>query len=190
MKYKLLKDIIGSEAWTIFEYKKVSYWNWVELVEWKSLWNILDLIKAIWIDNKEYFKVIQEESKSVFDLKEWDEFYLLFNNWWALKYNNISYYTDELSQWNIFLTRKEAEKDRDKRTSLVNIKRWRYKNNAEYEFKLGKKNWYISLYEDSLWVDYTDYKGLNDIYFSSKELAEKCLQECERDWKILFDITE
>lgn len=57
-QYKLLKDIIWATAWVIFEYSNKEYWNWVTLVEWKSLWQILDLIKALWIDNKERFEEI------------------------------------------------------------------------------------------------------------------------------------
>jgi len=66
-KYKLLKNIVWAKAGVIFEYHKKDHdWfsTWIELVEWKSLWQTLDLIKALWIENKEYFeKVIEIETR-------------------------------------------------------------------------------------------------------------------------------
>ena len=58
-KYMLKKAIIGSAIGTEFEYTQEE-WKKVTLTKWTSLWNILDLIKAIWIKNTGYFQKLKD----------------------------------------------------------------------------------------------------------------------------------
>jgi len=62
-KYRLIKEINGAKSWVEFEFNDdIENWRtWIDLINWESLWNILDLIKAIWINNKDYFQKIEEQ---------------------------------------------------------------------------------------------------------------------------------
>jgi len=111
MKYKLLKDIIGAEKGMEFEYDK---W-WMELIKGKSLWNILDLIRAVWIDNKDYFEEVVEYDFSEFVGRymntlviKWDTFLKSYADI-TIWYNNddLQTYTDTLSYTETTLSKLE-----------------------------------------------------------------------------------
>ena len=70
MRYKLLKDIKDAKAWTIFKQTKWPGY-WFELVEWKSIWYILDLVRCIWLDNKEWFEEIKEVRNPKYQIWEY-----------------------------------------------------------------------------------------------------------------------
>jgi hypothetical protein len=91
--YKLLQNIIWAKAWTIFEYWELDWQTHVWLYEWKSLWTIGDLIRAIWIDNKDFFDeiFIKKRFKVLKDFQElqaWEDIYLansiIMNKWLEL----------------------------------------------------------------------------------------------------------
>lgn len=179
-KYKLLKDIKGVKAWTIFKYDK----NIFNSELYKKNFSIYNLILIIWIDNKDFFK----EIKSIFELNYWDDFYHLWLDWDILRDDNIDLYKIDLNLWNIFSTEHDAEKEKAKRIALINIKKWRYENNAEYEFVVWGENWNICLQYNKLHA----YQSSKDkkhciFYFSSLELTKRCLEECKKDWEILFN---
>lgn len=96
--YRLKKDIIGARKWMEFEFynKERLCCN---LYKWESLGQVLDLVKAVWVDNLEYF----EEAKPPIEFKvgdyvvyEWRvskkyikiiEIYV--NENWDIDYNDI-----------------------------------------------------------------------------------------------------
>lgn len=58
MKIKLKQWTVWVNYHTIFEYKNKDWIEWLTLIEWNSLWYLLDLIQAIWINDDRYFEII------------------------------------------------------------------------------------------------------------------------------------
>lgn len=89
MIYRLKKDIIWAKAWMIFDHKYTPDMRWVSLVEWESLGNVQDLIRAIWIDNTEYFEMVLDKEyfeKHIFRrgdhiMIKWTKSLISYGNW-------------------------------------------------------------------------------------------------------------
>jgi len=186
-KYKLLKDIIWAEAGTIFKLREVAFWNCVDLIEWKSIWTILDLATCLWIDNKEWFEEIKEV-KSIYDLRRWDEYYffdsdLNISSSTVIKPKAIAPYG-----W-IFLTKEEAETELSKRKAMATIKKWSHDNDWGYEFKIDEECYEIVGTDD--WLIYhkvRNYFTINNQYYSIKDKADNAILELEAEYKIVFNI--
>lgn len=183
MKYKLLKKIRGAEAGVIFNYNKNEIWEWVSLIEWENLWNILDLIKALWIDNKEYFEEIKDKPKTLKDLKKWDIVYFI-NLFWVIDTTN--YQSTHINS-EIFLTYKEAKKELKFRKCKRTIESWQKENDDwVIDWEDEEKYKYYILYDyknrklrfEEEW--YSDRSAL--FYFSSEEIVKKAMKELEKEF--------
>lgn len=189
IKYKLLKDINGSEAGYTFNYEAISwnYWKWEAI-----LLNVQHLAYIIWIDNKEWFEEIKE-TMSIYDLEEDDEIYTI--ELWTIYH--ASYYFENqqklLSAGDIFLTKEEAETELSKRKAMQIIKKWSWENDWGYEFNKSSsnvENYFIEydIIDDKLLMGYVRNRMIWNIqYYSSSDIAEKALIELEDEYKILFD---
>ena len=185
MIYELIKDIPTAKKGVQF---KITETWWISLIEWQTLWNIFDLIKALWLDNIEYFKIIEEKPKSIFDLKYWDEAFYIDTDLGIIE---IKYYLNEAYS-EIFLTREEAEKEAEKRKAIFNIKKYCYDNNIEIrEFPiLNIKNFYIVKAICNYIYNYcVSNLELNTIWFFKNDLdASNVIDNCKEDLNILFNI--
>ena len=123
MIYELIKDIPTCKVGT--QFKTTETW-WISLIEWQTLWNIFDLTKALWLDNTEYFKIIEEKPKTFFDLKKWDLVYYITLKW---EVEDILFREGCYIYSEIFLTEEEAKKELEKRKAIFNIKKYCYDNN-------------------------------------------------------------
>ncbi len=94
--YRLKKDIIGAKKWMEFGYSYGEI-TWQIAVEWKSLWQVMGLIRAVWIENTEYFEKVKEVEFKVGDYAVYG------NNSYTdyikyIKIDGITIYND----WDIF----------------------------------------------------------------------------------------
>jgi len=193
-KYKLIKELPGFPVWTIFQYDWVNVIasiNWavvsIHLAFQEAIRNLLEEKNDNWLEE------IKEEPKSIYELKEGDTYWYAWEDL-SEEYivDNICLLKNSIYAWNVFLTKEEAEKEREKRKALAKIKRWIWENKIE----LSKDVWYlikklVGGYVDSnnLFIVLDSYKWVNEIVFNTEEDAEECLKKCENEWEILFDLT-
>lgn len=191
-KYKLLQDINWADAGTIFNQTEhnESFWvRWIELVEWESLWSILDLMKCIGLNNKEWFEEI-EEVKSIYDLKDWD---VAFNLLWddiVLDFNEEDHKI-AIEAGEVFLTKEQAETELQKRKAMATIKKWSHDNDWGYEWIRWEDNCSIYFSGNAEELDYireSRDKSASMIYYSSVIVVKKAMVELEVEYKILFNI--
>ena len=142
-----------------------------------------------------------KEVKSIYSLEEWDDYYYIsaygdieFNSDLTLsdfaKWNGVE---KNISMWNAFLTKEEAETELKKRKAMATIKKWSNDNNDHnYWFVIDSNN-FVILYDfdyKALRVFSTDprLKDWNTFYYTSKEIWERAIKELEEEYKILFNI--
>ena len=191
-KYKLLKELPWLEVGTIIKYD-----NWFcslnkevqeDLINLEI--NSLKILEDILVYNPEQEGKWLEEikEKSIYELKEWDEYYYIYDKIQKLRIEdnlNKKLYEKDLEQWNVFLTKQDAEQELNKRIALAKIKKWIWEN----KIKLSDSNWFIIIsQENNLWIIETIYNYWLNIMFITTKDAEKCLEECKKEWKILFDL--
>jgi len=191
-KYKLLKELPWLEVGTIIKYD-----NWFcslnkevqeDLINLEI--NSLKILEDILVYNPEQEGKWLEEikEKSIYELKEWDEYYYIYDKIQKIIIEdnlNKKLYERDLEQWNVFLTKQEAEQELNKRRALAKIKKWIWEN----KIKLSDDGCVILLQEwEIITSKNTKTKWIWDIIFKNQKDAEKCLEECKKEWKILFDL--
>ena len=139
---------------------------------------------------------------------------LIYNNWMVINKDRISkdnYYINWMSpidcdervlktdicisdDWNLFTDKQNAIKFDNKLIALKQIWKWHLMN-----------DWFIPNWkyweQQKIYITYNSYDKYFDTisynyyrmntflpYFSTKEIAEKCIKECEDYLKILFDV--
>jgi len=75
-----------------------------------------------------------------------------------------------------------------KRKALIEIQKWIWKN----EITINEDAWYVIRYNPHSWynivyIEYWQWYSYCDILFRFREDAEKCLEEYEKEWNILFN---
>lgn len=53
---RLRQSVVWADYNTIFEYTNEDGIEWLHLIEGNSLWYLLDLIQAVWIEDDRYFE--------------------------------------------------------------------------------------------------------------------------------------
>ena len=167
------------------EYKLIKELPWLEVGEIidNSFNFSLSYLKNTW-----WIEEIKEP-KSIYELKEWDEYFYIDDLWYiqSIVLDYIQYYELRLEIWNTFLTKQEAEKELDKRKALSKIRKWIFKNNME----LSKDfDWYTiyAIPEEVVVWENLYCRNEFGIIFYSKEDAEKCLEECKQEREILYKL--
>lgn len=143
------------------------------------------------IKTESYLEPYVEKPKTIWDVKEGDEFYfiafdgdILSGKWVdAIEYRESG---------NVFLTLQEAETELEKRRIEIEMLRL----GGRRVFKKGEENWYIryNFYTDSVDVDYNMYEtyGRGIIYFDSEEKAKEIINSIGKDRikKYIFGVEE
>ena len=184
-RYILKKDLPWIKAGEIFtiDDTKVRREDWYS----STLY-----VNSYWLfDAKEWFEEIIEK-ESIYDLKEWDEYYFISARWiiWEDDWHNDDTDNKLLSVWNIFLKREEAEKELSKMEARASIKKWIVLNDNDYKFIKNNNNYYI-YYDFNYWILQYMYNNMDidlNIHFSSEEIVEKAIIELENEFKTLFEI--
>lgn len=194
-KYKLKKDFLYLKTGDTVEITRVKD-LWAGLPRYiisENQWiiaEILDLTRFVFDD---YFEDIQ--SDSIFNLKDWDEYFCINSAWGIYSYHYDWSVSDKeiLESWNAFLTKREAEKELARRKAIFNIKKYCFENNIEYKENVSDDIFYIGItydseneeFNQSVFTDHIDYWVL---FFNSYEDLENIVKNCEEELKIIFGI--
>jgi len=214
-KFKLIKELPGVKAWTVIwkesDIKICEKWFdvWpvvIDILEWdvdekwkKILWDIfkeylLDMDKLL----EDWWLEEVKEPKTIYKLGKWDKYWYILNNNDVVDTtiaDNFWYevYQDKLEEWNVFLTKEDAEKGLKKIKALSKVKGWISENEIElwfnhnsYGYRIGMKKVDESTFK--LVCTETYLQTIDWIVFKDKGDAEKCLEECKEQWNILFDL--
>lgn len=207
--YKLIKDLPTWKAGDTFILKE--NWNlfWNENGTEVMVYFSATIEKFDILNNEEWFEEIPQKPKSIWDLKEWDDF-------WFISISNIYKHTIDtyesfemsyLEPWNVFFTQEEAEQELNKRKAIQRVRKYCYENNTElfsdeelkeilknnaddnylkithfyniYYHELDKQ-FYSSISNSKKYIDYFYFKEIEDV--------EQVIKNCESDLKIIFNV--
>lgn len=207
--YKLIKDLPTWKAGDTFILKE--NWNlfWNENGTEVMVYFSATIEKFDILNNEEWFEEIPQKPKSIWDLKEWDDF-------WFISISNIYKHTIDtyesfemcyLEPWNVFFTQEEAEQELNKRKAIQRVRKYCYENNIElfsdeelkeilknnaddnylkithfyniYYHELDKQ-FYSSISNSKKYIDYFYFKEIEDV--------EQVIKNCESDLKIIFNV--
>ena len=136
--------------------------------------------------------LVKPKPKTVWDLKDGDEY------WYIIINNNDNYATWNGNAWdltvresgNIFLTKKEAEFELERRKCEAIMLKY-----GRRTFKYGKHNHFIVIFDERMIIESSFnlqiiYQGT--IYFDTEELTQKAIDEIgeERLKKYVFQVEE
>ena len=134
--------------------------------------------------NKEVKQMIkesnQEQVKSIWDLKieDREEYYRLYGDGDIAKLSFNADYDEKVREvGNAFLTRKEAEFEKERRKIEAIIKKY------SRPFKYEERNYYIEYQydRDMLVISVYHYINMGIPYFESEEIAQKVIDEIGED---------
>ena len=145
---------------------------------------------------------LADEIKKLKEPKPWDEvpgswvnmIWLGMDGDAVLISSDLSY-EEEWLQGNLFETREEARKERDKRQALARIKRHAKHVNDGWEPDWGDAKqlkhyvyWRHGCEEFKISSLSFDYDLAMTVNYRSREAAEEAIQECGDDYKVLFGV--
>lgn len=206
--YKLLKDLPLAKTGEEVEI----YEKWKDLIRiYKKPNNNRSWILICQIEKEnisEWLEEIPQKPKSIWDLKEWDDFYFIIN---SIIFENIVTdcvsFKDYLKEWNVFLTKKEAEAELEKRKAIQRVRKYCYENNiklfSDEEIKeILEKN--VGAHYSEVIIFYFihykmnfkkfDYSCLSltrnqeCLYFEKEKDIKKVIVNCETDLRIIFNV--
>lgn len=152
-------------------------------------------------DVNEWLEKIIEDTKTIWDLKEWDDFYYIIDDCISRSkiYNYQTCVKKYLETWNAFVTKEEARQELEKRKAIQRIKKYCYENNIKIS---DKYIWGIFIYSLEYtiitdhdgypinWFDADDHSNIVNIiwFFEKYKDAHKVIENCEKDLLIIFNI--
>lgn len=189
-KFKLKKDLPTWKAWEEMWIGEdwCLYWT---TKEWDVImvYHVSTLLKFN-ILNSEWF---DKEEKSIFNLKEWDDIYIMRYDDYISRQRWWKQFVDDRINWNVYLTKEEAEKELERRKAIQRIKKFMWENkikNKEFKWNNGK---YLICYDylkKSFCIGrYLTFYLITDLwYFETYEDCQKIIDNCEDDLKIIYNI--
>ena len=184
--YKLLKDLpIGNAGEIVFEH------NGTICFREDGVICSTGLLADMLCENS-WFEEIQEPTESIhWSPKDGEEYWYIGDDGPIRSIRFSSYDGDDVNRLmigNVYLTKAEAEKDRDRKLAEATLRRT---STFELDFENGNGGWIVRYdYEcGTLRVSETDYYDAGEIvrYKTEKE-AKKSIKEHEEDWLIYFGI--
>lgn len=140
---------------------------------------------------------IPQKPKSVWDLKSGDDYYYIdmCGNVDRTTFGNGTYLTDKkmIEFGNAFLTKEEAKHEAERRKCEAILLKYGTRNFMSFEYYDDK---YYIMYNNTLenvYVDCCNFMQIQgSIYFKTKELAQKAIEECGEDRlkKYVFNVKE
>lgn len=181
-KYRLLKDLPLAKAGTEVEVIKALHSNYSKiLLDWDRIADILSE------DITEWLEEIHDKPKSVWGLRRWDECYHLESDGHIRRIYWDDAFIPESKQGNIFLTREDAEKERDRRNANSKIKKWCWENGVEMAYDIHKRNYSFWLMNNESDIGIDQYfNNWSTIWFFSKENAQKILKQFPEELKLIL----
>ena len=196
-KYKLKKDFLHLTAWTVVDiFKRKDEWliSVTKYVISIKDWLIAEIVESTKFLFEDYFEEIKEEKKSIFNLKEWDEYYYLFSDWdiGLRHYYWPEIYKDLIENWNAFLIKEEAVKESERRRAIQKIKQYCFENNIEYKENVSNNDFpFYIMKNKKKWFE--PWSGnINDsydwfIFFESVNDCNTVIKDCLGDLKVIFE---
>ena len=183
--YKLLKDLPLVKAGRIVELEKSNWGLDIYTIFWEyanskvELWKIQDGNISEWLEEI-------KESKSVWDLQEWDIVYELSSQWTILKqkWNRYLYQTNTRKNGNIFLTHEEVEEENDRRQAIIKIQRYCQENYIDNTWKGDKLNFFFvwDTQNDTIITSFCKFeKQFSPIGYFSYDDSTKILKQFPED---------
>lgn len=207
--YKLIKDLPRAKAGEVVIITNAHSNNpWIlKINKWNE--DETQRPRLAFIHKNDISEWLEEvKPKTIWDLEEWDDFYFIINN---IIFENIvtdcESFKDYLKEWNVFLTKKEAEAELEKRKAIQRIRKYCYDNNiklfSDEELKeIINKNiienhskviyfyyMYYHAMDKKFNISFASFvKYIHYFYFKKKEDVEQVIQNCENDLKIIFNV--
>lgn len=197
-KYKLKKDFLHLKAGTVVDiFKRKDEWliSVTKYVISIKDWLIAEIVESTKFLFEDYFEEIKEEKKSIFNLKEWDEYYYLFSDWdiGLRHYYWPEIYKDLIENWNAFLIKEEAVKESERRRAIQKIKQYCFENNIEYKENVSNNDFpFYIMKNKKKWFE--PWSGnINDsydwfIFFESVNDCNQVIKNCIGELKIIFEV--
>lgn len=196
-KYKLKKDFLHLKAGTVVDIFKKKYEWPISVTKYVISikdWLIAEIVESTKFLFEDYFEEIKEEKKSIFNLKEWDEYYYLFSDWdiGLRHYYWPEAYKDLIENWNAFLIKEEAVKEWERRRAIQKIKQYCWENNIEYKenvsnndfpfyIRNNKKKWFEP-WSGNINDSYTWF-----LFFDNIDDCNTVIKDCLGDLKVIFE---
>ena len=156
--------------------------------------------KKIEISEREAKRLRKEYDKKIYNIKEGDECYRLSATGvvGGFTYRKKRTTKTELSQGNLFMTKKAAEHERDKREAIFKIKKYIYDH-----FGYNPTDWadWSDIDEKKYFIYYIPYVGAYSTkvcgrtkfyspisYLKTKDQAQEIIDNFEDELKIIFNI--
>lgn len=198
-KYKLLKDLPTWKAGTEFYLKENWSLYWKDGEKEIMVYFSETLEKFGILNNREWLEEIPQKPKSVWDLEDWDFCYILNESWSIISTVYCSTndtFAKIISNWNMFLSAEEAQKELEKRNAIQRIKKYCWENNIEladtdFSNNINNKKFFIyyNIVNKKFFSDSFVYSICYNIFlFKNKSDAQKVIENCEDDLKIIFNI--
>ena len=196
-KYKLKKDFLHLKAGTVVDIFKKKYEWPISVTKYVISikdWLIAEIVESTKFLFEDYFEEIKEEKKSIFNLKEWDEYYYLFSDWdiGLRHYYWPGAYKDLIENWNAFLIKKEAVKEWERRRAIQKIKQYCWENDIKTDYDEDYNSWLF--YMETDWefegqINFDSFPLLySPIWYFSRENADKILEKFGEELKIILDV--
>lgn len=149
-------------------------------------------------DISEWLEEIPQKPKSVWELKDWDLCYSIRSDndiiemkWWFGSMPRVCRDIDFL-----FLTREEAEKELEKRKAIQRVKKYCWENSielADIDFVNNSDNLKFTINFNTstkkfIIIHFCISVNTSIFFFKKEEDAQKVLDNCESDLKIIFNI--
>lgn len=125
-------------------------------------------------------------------VKEWEAYYTIYANWklvYALDVTEED--KDRFNMWNYYLTRELAEQARDRQLAIVRVNDAIDRLNWDWEYQLWdlyytiKLDYFINEFTPEI-IQHIRPTCISKIKL--KKIAEKIIEECGDDLKIIFNI--
>lgn len=159
--------------------------------------NIKDLSEEQREDLEQQLEEYKEENKTVWDLKEWDEYCRIDgegdvscgprDDYWADR--------DRLNIWNVFVTAEEAKKEVEKRKAIVKVNKKIDELNDGWtpdweDNKEPMRNIYYDFDNKAYWIarNKSISKSLSLNYIKSRNDAKYIIENMEEELNIIFNI--
>ena len=198
-KYKLKKDFLYLKTWTFVDIFKKKY-EWIISITKYVIsikdWLIAEIVDSTHFVFEEYFEEIKEEEKpkSIFNLKEWDIYYPIFydSDVEPVLFENDSYDNGYIKSWNAFLTKKEAEKEAERRKAIQKIKKYCFENNIKYKENVSNNGFPFYIRNNKKkWLEHW-FEHFNDfitwfLFFDNIDNCNTVIKDCLGDLKVIFE---
>ena len=173
MKWILKKDLPLAKAWTEVEVKYHSCTSSIIVSkEWKGLAYVTDSTISEWLEEI-------KEPKTIYDLKEGDEYFLL-SDWLKIVKDRVDGFS-EYHKYNSFTTEREAKRNKLLRELATRMDKffWLPKDlEYYYDFEWDRQKWYADNHQIMVYNMW--------LVFRNKEEYNKHINEEAKD--LLFNI--